>query len=156
MLVCRDPVILPFYHSGMARVMPEHGRVPRVGQTVAVTVGEPIDVSDLTCQCSEGSTNVRQPLDPLTQCCCTQNSTFFRTFLHEHAGRMSPCMEANAHKRDLKSLSAEGTHVGMSRLHEEIHRICLCGIAALLYVLSCRTVYTRHHWLLQKAWTIEE
>ena len=38
----RDPVIVPFYHSGMARIMPEHGRIPRVGQTVAVTVGEPI------------------------------------------------------------------------------------------------------------------
>ena len=50
----RDPVIVPFYHSGMARVMPEHGRIPRVGQTVAVTVGEPIDVSDLTCQCHKG------------------------------------------------------------------------------------------------------
>ena len=56
----RDPVIVPFYHSGMARIMPEHGRIPRVGQTVAVTVGEPIDVSDLTCQCHEaGNTQVR-------------------------------------------------------------------------------------------------
>ena len=55
----RDPVIVPFYHSGMARIMPEHGRIPRVGQTVAVTVGEPIDVSDLTCQCREvGNTQV--------------------------------------------------------------------------------------------------
>ena len=50
----RDPVIVPFYHSGMARIMPEHGRIPRVGQTVAVTVGKPIDVSDLTCQCHKG------------------------------------------------------------------------------------------------------
>ena len=50
----RDPVIVPFYHSGMARIMPEHGRIPRVGQTVAVNVGKPIDVSDLTCQCQEG------------------------------------------------------------------------------------------------------
>lgn len=49
---------MPFYHSGMARVMPEHGRLPRVGQTVAVTVGEPVDVSDLTCQCREGNTKV--------------------------------------------------------------------------------------------------
>lgn len=38
--------------------MPEHGRIARVGQTVAVTVGEPIDLSDLTCQCSEGNTKV--------------------------------------------------------------------------------------------------
>lgn len=29
-----------------------------MGQTVAVTVGEPIDLSDLTCQCSEGNTKV--------------------------------------------------------------------------------------------------
>ncbi|CAK0739091.1 hypothetical protein CVIRNUC_001135 [Coccomyxa viridis] len=59
----RDPVIVPFYHSGMARIMPEHGRIPRVGQTVAVTVGEPIDVSDLTCQCHEaGNTQVWKEL----------------------------------------------------------------------------------------------
>ena len=49
--VARDPVVLPFYHSGMAAVMPEHGRIPRVGKHVTVTVGEPVPVSDLTCGC---------------------------------------------------------------------------------------------------------
>ncbi len=58
MMACRNPAIVPFYHSGMARIMPEHGRIPRVGQTVAVTVGDPIDVSDLTCHCSEGGSEV--------------------------------------------------------------------------------------------------
>ena len=29
-----------------------------MGQTVAVTVGEPIDLSDLTCRCREGNTKV--------------------------------------------------------------------------------------------------
>ena len=57
-ITCRDPLVIPFYHSGMARIMPEHGRIARVGQTVAVTVGEPMDLSDLTCQCSEGNTKV--------------------------------------------------------------------------------------------------
>ena len=57
-VTCRDPLVIPFYHSGMARIMPEHGRIPRVGQTVAVTVGMPIDLSDLTCRCSEGNTKV--------------------------------------------------------------------------------------------------
>ncbi len=47
----RSPTILPFYHSGMARIMPEHGRIPRVGNQITVTVGEPVDMSDLTCRC---------------------------------------------------------------------------------------------------------
>ncbi len=55
---CRDPLVIPFYHSGMAQIMPEHGRIPRVGQTVAVTVGEPIDLSDLTCECSGANLKV--------------------------------------------------------------------------------------------------
>ena len=67
-MVCRDPAIIPFYHSGMARIMPEHGRIPRVGQTVAVTVGDPIDVSDLTCHCREGSTKVEAL--PSLSCIC--------------------------------------------------------------------------------------
>lgn len=56
----RNPVILPFYHSGMGRVMPEHGRIPRVGRQVDITVGQPLDVSDLTCRCGQPGTDQKQ------------------------------------------------------------------------------------------------
>lgn len=53
-------MILPFYHSGMGRVMPEHGRIPRVGQSVEITVGNPLDVSDLACRCGQPGVNQKQ------------------------------------------------------------------------------------------------
>ena len=46
----RDPIVLPFYHSGMGRVLPRHGRLPRAGHSVAVVVGQPVDLADLTCR----------------------------------------------------------------------------------------------------------
>lgn len=54
LLQCRDPIVLPFYHSGMGRILPKGSVIPRVGQTVYVTVGEPIELRDLTrkCNCS--------------------------------------------------------------------------------------------------------
>ena len=42
--------MLPFYHSGMGPVLPRHGRLPRAGHSVAVVVGQPIDLADLTCR----------------------------------------------------------------------------------------------------------
>jgi hypothetical protein len=47
---CRDPIVLPFYHSGMGPVLPRHGRLPRAGHSVSVVVGQPIDLADLTCR----------------------------------------------------------------------------------------------------------
>jgi len=47
---CRDPVVLPFYHTGMGEVMPRKARVPRAGKDVHVVVGQPVDLSDLTCR----------------------------------------------------------------------------------------------------------
>ena len=43
--------MLPLYHSGMGHVLPKHGRVPRVGQRVAVLVGEPVPLDDLAPRC---------------------------------------------------------------------------------------------------------
>lgn len=53
-------MILPFYHSGMGRVMPEHGRIPRVGREVDITVGQPLDMSDLTCRCGQPGLDQKQ------------------------------------------------------------------------------------------------
>lgn len=49
----RTPTVLPFYHSGMGRVLPRNGRVPRAGQRVDVAVGEPIHMEDLAVRCRE-------------------------------------------------------------------------------------------------------
>ena len=44
-------MVLPFYHSGMGRVLPRKARVPRCGQAINVSVGSPLDLKDLTCHC---------------------------------------------------------------------------------------------------------
>lgn len=46
----QPPLIVPFVHQGMEGVMPKGTKVPKVGQSVQVLVGEPIDVSDLLAQ----------------------------------------------------------------------------------------------------------
>ena len=71
----RDPVVLPFYHSGMGRIMPKGGRIPRAGNRVSVLVGAPVELSDLTCRCHRkgedqravrnGETGVGEDPDPL-------------------------------------------------------------------------------------------
>ena len=49
------PSVLPFYHSGMGRILPRKGRVPRAGQEVKVAVGEPIEMKDLALRCRNES-----------------------------------------------------------------------------------------------------
>ena len=46
-------MILPFYHSGMARVLPYRAMVPRAGHSVHVMVGQPLDLSHITCKCNQ-------------------------------------------------------------------------------------------------------
>ncbi len=49
----RTPIVLPFFHSGMGDVMPRGAAFPRVGKKVHVNVGEPIDLTDLACNCNK-------------------------------------------------------------------------------------------------------
>ncbi|GBG00037.1 phosphate acyltransferase [Raphidocelis subcapitata] len=49
----RDPVVLPYLHSGMGRVVPYLSALPRAGNEVAVVVGEPLDLSAVTCRCNQ-------------------------------------------------------------------------------------------------------
>lgn len=51
--------MLPFYHSGMGRVLPKHAILPRTGNDIAVVVGEPLDLSDLTCRCNATGDDLR-------------------------------------------------------------------------------------------------
>jgi hypothetical protein len=46
-------VILPYFHSGMARVLPFKATLPRVGHDIQVAVGEPLDLSHITCRCNQ-------------------------------------------------------------------------------------------------------
>jgi monolysocardiolipin acyltransferase len=47
------PRVLPFYHSGMGRVMPRRARVPRVGNDIDVIVGDTINMDDLAARCGK-------------------------------------------------------------------------------------------------------
>lgn len=49
---CSPPIVLPFYHAGMGAVMPYKARLPHFGHNVTVTLGEPLDLSDLVCDCN--------------------------------------------------------------------------------------------------------
>ncbi|KAF5839883.1 phosphate acyltransferase [Dunaliella salina] len=49
----KDPIILPMYHSGMSRVLPFKAFIFRVGHTISVRIGEPLDLSDITCDCNK-------------------------------------------------------------------------------------------------------
>ncbi len=61
---CRQPVILPFFHSGMGRVLPKGSVRPRLGNVVTVLVGEPLDLSDITCNCNRNGVD-QQQVQPL-------------------------------------------------------------------------------------------
>ena len=45
--------MLPYYHIGMGDVFPYKARLPRVGRTVHVNFGRPLDLQDLTCNCNK-------------------------------------------------------------------------------------------------------
>lgn len=60
LLECRQPVILPLFHSGMGRVLPKGSVIPRMGNEVTVLVGEPIDLSDITCRCHRDGIDQQQ------------------------------------------------------------------------------------------------
>ena len=46
----QPPLVLPFVHSGMDKVLPKGAKLPKAGQELKVLVGEPIEVADLLSQ----------------------------------------------------------------------------------------------------------
>ncbi|GAB4819261.1 hypothetical protein N2152v2_006307 [Parachlorella kessleri] len=56
----KDPVVLPLYHSGMGEVLPKNSTLPRWGKQVTVVVGQPVDLSDLTCNCNKEGVDQRE------------------------------------------------------------------------------------------------
>ena len=95
-LCCRDPIVLPFYHSGMGEVMPEHGRILRVGKQVNITVGDRVDLSDLTCRCKErGKQQQQARLHFHLRCICGYFIACYPPDVHSHLGLSLhlPCNE---------------------------------------------------------------
>ena len=46
-----SPVVLPFHHRGMERVMVAKTQTPRINNRVRILVGEPIEMADLLARC---------------------------------------------------------------------------------------------------------
>ncbi|GAX73579.1 hypothetical protein CEUSTIGMA_g1030.t1 [Chlamydomonas eustigma] len=49
----KDPIILPIFHSNMAAVLPLDTYMVRAGKQISVTIGEPLDLTDITCRCHQ-------------------------------------------------------------------------------------------------------
>ncbi|KAG2498619.1 hypothetical protein HYH03_003367 [Edaphochlamys debaryana] len=56
----KDPIVLPFYHSGMGHVLPLSSRFFKAGHEVEVRIGEPVPISDVTCKCDSDDVAVQQ------------------------------------------------------------------------------------------------
>nr|GLL37326.1 tafazzin isoform X1 [Ipomoea trifida] len=50
------PIVVPFVHTGMQEIMPIGAKFPRIGKTVTVLVGDPIEFDDLIA--AEGEQNI--------------------------------------------------------------------------------------------------
>ena len=46
--------MVPFFHSGMGRVLPKTFVVPRWGNDINVTVGSPLDLAEQLAKCRSG------------------------------------------------------------------------------------------------------
>ncbi|GAB4819514.1 hypothetical protein N2152v2_006560 [Parachlorella kessleri] len=46
----QPPLVVPFVHSGMEKILPKGAKLPKAGQEVNVLVGQPIEVADLLSQ----------------------------------------------------------------------------------------------------------
>ena len=46
-----DPVVVPFYHKGLDKILPPGSKVPGVGHKNTVVVGKPIDFGSLLLEC---------------------------------------------------------------------------------------------------------
>ena len=50
LLLAANPVVLPFYHSGMEKILPVGAILPRVGKKVKIVFGEPILFDEELCK----------------------------------------------------------------------------------------------------------
>ena len=52
-----EPIVLPFYHKGLEKVMPIGTKIPRIGHKNTVVVGRPVDFGDLLLRCRRNHQN---------------------------------------------------------------------------------------------------
>mmetsp|Transcript_13334 Transcript_13334/g.23605 ORF Transcript_13334/g.23605 Transcript_13334/m.23605 type:complete len:278 (-) Transcript_13334:1282-2115(-) len=62
----KDPIVLPFYHSGMGAILPRFFRFFGIGQQVDITIGQPMDLSNITCRCGKAGEDQRDVWRDLT------------------------------------------------------------------------------------------
>jgi hypothetical protein len=53
-------MVVPFYHSGMGVIQPRGSTLPRAGQQLHVTIGQPLPLGDLTCRCGQPGEDQQQ------------------------------------------------------------------------------------------------
>jgi len=63
----QDPMVVPFYHSGMGRILPMGKVMFRLGNDLKVTVGEPLDLSAISCRCNQPGEDQGKVWEDLTQ-----------------------------------------------------------------------------------------
>jgi pyruvate-formate lyase-activating enzyme len=100
-------VVLPFYHTGMAAVMPYRARFPRFGHNVTVTFGEPVELDDVTCDCNKAGCDQQQVWQEITA--RIRTSLLVRTLTAVPLAEMVAhvCVQyCAAFARDLKCLPA--------------------------------------------------
>lgn len=85
------PVVLPFVHVGMQEVMPIGAKVPRIGKTVTVLVGDPINFDDILG--AEEKQNV--PIAKLYDAICAR--------IGNHLHKLKQQVERLAVEQDLQS-----------------------------------------------------
>ena len=61
-----DPVVLPFYHKGLEKILPPGSKIPGVGRKNTILVGKPIDFGDLLRKCKSSHQKAKkgQPSAP--------------------------------------------------------------------------------------------
>lgn len=51
---------MPFYHSGMPTIQPKNSTLAGVGHRLHIAVGEPLEMTDLICNCGNPSNDQQQ------------------------------------------------------------------------------------------------
>eukprot|EP00271_Cylindrocystis_brebissonii_P004653 TRINITY_DN16434_c0_g1_i1.p1 TRINITY_DN16434_c0_g1~~TRINITY_DN16434_c0_g1_i1.p1 ORF type:complete len:582 (+),score=94.38 TRINITY_DN16434_c0_g1_i1:829-2574(+) len=62
----QPPLVLPFIHSGMEKVMPRGSKMPTTGNQIVVLVGDPVPVADLLLQFREQRLSNRELMDAIS------------------------------------------------------------------------------------------
>ena len=73
----KQPIVVPFHHSGMQNVIRAHTARPRVNNRIRIAVGDPIPLDDLLVKC-------RKACGPCETPACPPRLTRHRACVHLH------------------------------------------------------------------------